>query len=82
MNEQKKKSLIALKKAKTSLEKIISMVENDKDCNDIILQNLSVIWLIKSSNIHLLQAFIENCTFEDIEKKQQKILNILKFLQK
>jgi DNA-binding FrmR family transcriptional regulator len=38
-----KKSLIALKKAKTSLEKVIQMIEDDKYCIDIIQQNLAVI---------------------------------------
>jgi DNA-binding FrmR family transcriptional regulator len=37
------KSLIALKKAKTSLEKIITMMEEKKYCIDIIQQNLAVI---------------------------------------
>jgi DNA-binding FrmR family transcriptional regulator len=37
------KSLIALKKAKTSLEKVIKMLEDEKYCIDIIQQNLAVI---------------------------------------
>lgn len=82
MNEHKKKSLIALKKAKTSLEKIILMIEDDRDCSEIIAQNLSVLGLIKSSNIKLLEAFIENCDEKDMVKKQEKMLTILQLLQK
>jgi DNA-binding FrmR family transcriptional regulator len=36
-------ALISLKKARTSLNNIIEMVESDKYCIDIIQQNLSVI---------------------------------------
>jgi len=42
MNLKKKKALISLKKAKGSLDKIISMVERDEYCQDIIIQNLAV----------------------------------------
>lgn len=81
MNESKKKALISLKKAKTSLEKIISMVEWDEYCADIVVQNLAAIGLIKSSNIKLLEAFIENCD-EDVEKKKSDLIQIFKLLQK
>jgi CsoR family transcriptional regulator, copper-sensing transcriptional repressor len=37
------KVLIGLKKARTSLDKIIKMVEDDKYCIDIIQQDLAVI---------------------------------------
>jgi DNA-binding FrmR family transcriptional regulator len=43
MSESKKKALISLKKAKTSLEKIISMVESDEYCANIVVQNLAAI---------------------------------------
>ena len=40
---QKKKALIALKKAKTSLEKNIAMIEEEINCEDIMIQNLAAI---------------------------------------
>jgi DNA-binding FrmR family transcriptional regulator len=43
MNEHKKKSLISIRKAKTSLEKIENMIENDEYCGDIIVQNMAAI---------------------------------------
>jgi len=53
-----KKTLIGLKKARTLLEKIIKMSEDDKYCIDIIQQNLAVIGLIKSANITLLESHL------------------------
>lgn len=81
MNESKKKALISLKKAKTSLEKIISMVESDEYCVNIVVQNLAAIWLIKSSNNKLLEAFIETCQ-DDTEKKKDDLVHLFKLLQK
>lgn len=81
MNESKKKALISLKKAKTSLEKIISMVESDEYCANIVVQNLAAIWLIKSSNNKLLEAFIETCQ-DDTEKKKDDFVHLFKLLQK
>lgn len=81
MHESKKKALISLKKARTSLEKIIEMVERDEYCSDIVVQNLAAIWLIKSSNTKLLEAFIETCQ-DDSEKKKADIIHIFNLLQR
>jgi DNA-binding FrmR family transcriptional regulator len=43
MKESKKQALIGLKKAKTSLENTIDMIENEKYCIDVIQQTLAVI---------------------------------------
>lgn len=43
MNEHKKKALISIRKAKTSLEKIEKMIEDDQYCGDIIVQNMAAI---------------------------------------
>lgn len=81
MNEKKKKALIALKKAKSSLEKNIKMIEEDEKCNDIVVQNMACIWLIKSANNSLIEAFIETCD-EDREIKKQKIIELFKLSHK
>lgn len=82
MENPKQKSLIALKKAKTSIEKVIEMIEKDENCDKIVTQNLAIIWLIKSSNLKLLETFIEKCDLKNIEEKQEKIIQIFKLLQK
>jgi len=53
-NEQKKKQLIAFKKARSLLDKIITMSEKDEYCIHIVQQNLAVIGLLKNINLHLL----------------------------
>ena len=79
MNEHKKKALISIKKAKTSLEKIENMIENDDYCGDIIIQNMAAIWLVKSSNNKLIEAFLENCDTHN--SPEEKKAEILKFFQ-
>lgn len=89
MAHNSKSTLIALKKARTSLDKIIKMVEDDQYCIDIIQQNLAVLWLIKSANLQLLEWHL-NCCFVDAMKKNdqsrietmiQELLNIVKTAQ-
>jgi DNA-binding FrmR family transcriptional regulator len=66
------KVLIWLKKAKTSLDKIIKMIEDEKYCIDIIQQNLSVIWLLKSANMNLLEWHLNCCVKSAISSKDEK----------
>lgn len=81
-----KKALIALKKARTSLDNVINMASDDVYCIDIIQQNLSVIWLLKSANISLLSNHLDTHVKEsalsgdrdDIEDKLEEILKIVR----
>lgn len=80
------KVLIWLKKAKTSLEKIIKMVEEDKYCIDIIQQNLAVIWLLKSANMNLLEWHMNCCVKKAINSNNpwevdEKIAELIKIIQ-
>jgi len=89
MKPQKEKIVISLKKAKSSLEKIISMVENDQYCIKVIQQNLAVMWLLKSVNVQLLQDHLWCCFIDAVksdDKKRQsemidEILTIVKTAQ-
>lgn len=71
MKKNNEKTLISLKKARTLLDKIISMLESDKYCIDIIQQNLAVIWLLKSTNLNLLEWHL-SCCFVDAVKSNDK----------
>lgn len=90
MKADSQKVLTGLKKAKTSLEKIIDMVENDEYCIDIIQQNLAVLGLIKSANSKILKAHLKSCfkeasyekDDEQIDEKIQELLKIIKLSQK
>lgn len=82
MNQNRKHALIGLKKARTSLDNIINMIEDDKYCIDVIQQNLAVIWLIKSSNLRLLEKHLWSCFLtaaksNDTEKMDEMILELL-----
>jgi len=66
-------TLTNLKKAKTSLQNIITMIEEDKYCMDIIQQNLAVIGLLKSVNKQLIHDHTEHCiTYEKLSKDQER----------
>ncbi|NTW30771.1 MAG: metal-sensitive transcriptional regulator [Candidatus Moranbacteria bacterium] len=56
--KEKEKLLIALRKAKTSLGKIESMVVGEQNCFSVIQQVLAVIGLLKSVNLLMLDRHI------------------------
>ncbi len=58
---EKKDTLIGLRKARTLLDTIVEMVEDDKYCIDIMQQNLAVIGLLKKANSRLLEHHLKNC---------------------
>ncbi|MDH7476040.1 MAG: metal-sensitive transcriptional regulator [Microgenomates group bacterium] len=75
--------LIALKKAKSLLEKIISMAEADAYCIDIMQQNLAVIGLLRSAHQKLMEDHLQSCFSDAIGsknklKKKKMINEILK----
>lgn len=73
MNNQK--VLIWLKKARTSLDKIISMLESGEYCINIIQQNLAVIWLLKSANMNLLESHLNCCVKSAVLSKNDTEVN-------
>ena len=74
MAHNKEKVTVAVKKAKSSLEKVLQMVEEDKYCIDVIQQNLAVIGLLRSANLSLLEGHV-NCCIKDAAKKGGKELD-------
>nr|MDD3720652.1 metal-sensing transcriptional repressor [Candidatus Gracilibacteria bacterium] len=89
MTDSKTKALIAIKKAKTSLEKIEKMIIDDKYCIDIIQQNLAIIGLLKSTNLKLLEGHLDCCVKksilsgnkDDLQNKFDEIVNIIRTFQ-
>jgi len=82
MKKNTQKVLISLKKSRTLLDKVIKMVEEDKYCIDIIQQNLAIIWLLKSTNLNLLEwhlwcCFVNAAKANDSEKMNEMIQEIL-----
>lgn len=85
----KERIAIALKKARASLEKIIPMVEEEKDCFSIIQQNLAVIGLLKNTNLLMLESYMDQHlnlrqdkpSRRDLETMQAEILKIVRTAQ-
>ena len=66
------KVLINYKKAKSLLEKIISMRENGEYCIDIMQQNLAVIGLLKSAHQQLMEDHLNSCFKHAMGTNNQK----------
>lgn len=69
------KVIIGLKKARTSLDKILAMLEEEKYCIDIIQQNLAVIGLLKSANMNLLEWHLNGCVKNAVNAKNEDSVN-------
>ena len=89
MAHNKDKVMIAMKKAKTSLEKVMKMIYEDKYCIDVIQQSLAVMGLLKSANMTLLEGHVDCCIKnackkgdkKDIEEKMAELIRVLKIAQ-
>ncbi len=84
--KQEKQILIALKKAKSHLNKVVEMTEGKKYCIDILQQNLAVIGLLKSANNKLLEKHVNSC-FKQVmkgtnEKRKKKMIDEILKLNK
>ena len=73
--ENKKKILIGLKKANTSLSKIISMVEANHYCINVMQQNLAVIGLLRSVHETLMTNHLNTCFKSAMATKNEKRKN-------
>ena len=93
----REKILIGLKKAHTSLGRIINILtvenssHNDNHCFKIIQQNLSVIGLLKSVNIAMLESHIDlyikevkkgKMSKNNLDKMREEILKVVKNAQR
>ncbi len=75
--DRKIKISVALKKAKTSIEKILAAIEaEDVDCFPVIQQNLAVIGLLKSVNVLMLESHMER-TAQKLPGNQAKHIRAL-----
>lgn len=83
MNKSKETAKINFKKARSHVDKIISMIEKDEYCIDIMQQNLAVIGLLRSANSMIMEGHLRGC-FTDafnstsVKKHDEMIDEILK----
>jgi len=89
MNEaqdKKKDILIALKKAQSSLGRVIEMYENGEYCVDIMQQNLAVQGLLKSAHEKLMENHLHTCfangmNSTNVKRKEAMIEEINKLMR-
>jgi DNA-binding FrmR family transcriptional regulator len=84
LNQGKAAALSKMKTARGQLDGIIKMIEDDRYCVDISTQILSVIGLLKKSNIDVLNGHIRTCVSDAIleggeqgDEKIEEIINII-----
>jgi len=90
MKINKKETLINFKKAKSHIEKIIEMIEQDTYCIEVMQQNLAVLGLLKSAHQMLMENHLNSCfknamAAKNEKKKQdmtQEILKVTNLLNK
>lgn len=79
LSTKKSKSLKLAKQARGTLEKVISMIENDTYCPEIIQQADSVSGLLKSVKKELLAGHLDTCVMNSLkEDKDKAIAELLK----
>ena len=61
MKNQKEKTLVNFKKAQSLIAKLITMVEEDRYCIDIMQQNLAAIGLLRSAHEMLMENHVNTC---------------------
>lgn len=61
MEEKREKIIIALKKSRTSIDKVLLAMEkmDEEQCFDLVQQNLAVVGLLKSANMMMLENHLE-----------------------
>jgi len=73
MEENKKKTLVSLKKAQSLMAKITEMIENKEYCIDIMQQNLAAIGLLKSAHQMLMENHLNTCFKNAMAAKNEKL---------
>lgn len=68
-NTSRDKAKINLKKARTHIDKIISMIDDDKYCIDIMQQNLAVIGLLRSAHSLMMEGHLKGCFSDAFNSK-------------
>ncbi|MFA6513942.1 MAG: metal-sensing transcriptional repressor [Patescibacteria group bacterium] len=73
MNPDKKEILINFKKAKSLMDKLLTMTEEGEYCVDIMQQNLAAIGLLRSAHQMLLGRHLNTCFKNAMASKNEKL---------
>lgn len=77
VHKNTKAVLNRLAKAKGHLESVKRMVEDDRDCSEILIQLAAVISALTNTGKVILQEHIEHCIVEAIESGDKKAIDDL-----
>lgn len=83
MDHRHQKTLVNFKKARTHIDKVVTMLENGEYCINIMQQNLAVIGLLKSAHQMLMEGHLNTCfknamKTNNEKRKQEMIEEILR----
>lgn len=79
LSPKKAKSLHLIKQARGTFEKVISMIESDTYCPEVMQQVDSVIGLLKSAKREILSGHLDSCVVKRMkENKTAAIEELLK----
>lgn len=73
--EEKKLINNRLNRIEGQIKGIKKMVEQDKYCNDILIQLSAIENLVKSLSNHILENHLYNCVSNDLEKGNLEIID-------
>lgn len=84
MNEERKKSLQALKTARGQIDGIIKMIEDERYCIDISNQIIAASAQLKRANMIILKNHMNHCVKEAFlnDNGEEKIDEVMDMLQK
>ena len=77
IHQNTKAVLNRLAKAKGHLESVKKMVENDRDCSEVLIQLAAVISALTSTGKVILQEHIKHCLVEAVESGDRQAIEDL-----
>lgn len=74
-DEEKKKLINRLNRISGQINGIKNMIENDRYCNDILIQVAAVQSALKSMGNQILERHIKTCVIRDIKNGDESIMD-------
>lgn len=75
--ENKQKASLSVKKVSGTISKVLTMIEEDKYCPEIIQQIDAAIGLLKSSKKTLLLGHLDHCIVDKMRQNKEKAIDEL-----
>lgn len=78
--ESKKKIINRLRTIKGHIQGIENMVENDKSCDEILVQIAAIKQSIHKTGLAIMETHASNCFLEDEEMDKEKLEELIKLI--